>query len=38
MKKFLFLLVSCILCSIGFAQVNVIETELQEVMDQRGDD
>ena len=38
MKKFLFLLVSCILCSIGFAQVNVIETELQEVMDQKGDE
>ena len=36
MKKFLFLLVSCILCSIGFAQVNVIETELQEVMNQKG--
>ena len=38
MKKFLFLLVSCILCNIGFAQVNVIETELQEVMDQKGDE
>ncbi len=38
MKKFLFLLVSCILCSIGLAQVNVIETELQEVMNQRSDE
>ncbi len=38
MKKFLFLMISCILCSIGFAQVNVIETELQEVMNQRSDE
>ena len=38
MKKFLFLMISCILCSIGLAQVNVIETELQEVMNQRSDE
>lgn len=38
MKKILFLLVSCILCSIGFAQVNVIETELQEVLNLRSDE
>lgn len=38
MKKFLFLLVSCILCSIGFAQVNVIDDELQEVLNLRSDE
>ena len=38
MKKFLFLMISCILCSIGLAQVNVIETELQEVMNQRSNE
>ena len=31
-------MISCILCSIGLAQVNVIETELQEVMNQRSDE
>ncbi|MBQ8759948.1 MAG: S8 family serine peptidase [Bacteroidales bacterium] len=38
MKKILLLLVSCILCNIAFAQNNVIEKELQDVMNQKGDE
>ncbi len=39
MRKHLFLLLSLLLCHFGFAQNhNVIEPELQEVLNQKGDD
>ena len=37
MKRYLLLVISCVLCNIVFAQGNVIDRELEEVMKQRSD-
>ncbi|MBE6335114.1 MAG: hypothetical protein E7066_00315 [Lentimicrobiaceae bacterium] len=39
MKRFVFtLIIALFLCNNGFAQTNVIEAELQEVLNEKGDE